>query len=207
MRLSEEQDTLIWNGTTSGKFSCQSAYQILHEQNYPSQPLNKDWNYLWKSKLSNKMKHFLWLASRDRLLTIVHRHKRYMTNDPSCVQCNGSEETVLHLLRHCVTAKRIWEELIPQPDLRRFKEFSDRDWFRLNLQGNFATNLNMVICWPAVFTTTFWALWKSRNAKIFKGKPETTQLILFLIKQQRCDLDYKMNPRSNFQNTLHSLQE
>lgn len=133
-QLSEESDTLLWNETATGLFSCQSAYHTLHRQNYHSLENKRNYIYIWKGKLTNKMKHFLWFVAQDRLLTNSLRYKRHFATDPICVQCNIEEEDVLQIFRYCRTATLIWKEVLTDEDLLRFKTCSDAEWLKKNLQ-------------------------------------------------------------------------
>lgn len=96
---------IIWNVTASGEFSCQSAYKVLHGLNHELPHSSHKWRVIWKSKLSNKLKHFIWLAVQDKLMTNVLRFSINMALDAVCSQCGEVEESVVHMLRHCRTAK------------------------------------------------------------------------------------------------------
>lgn len=100
------------------------------------------------------MKHFLWLATKDRLLTNSLSYKRRMATEPLCVQCKNSEEDVLHIFRDCKPAKLIWKEIMTDGELQRFNSLSDAQWFKWNLQNHLESSLNTEVCWAATFTTT-----------------------------------------------------
>lgn len=175
IRLTDALDNVLWNVTATEVFSCQSAYQSLHRQSHATFSRNPNWNCIWKSKLTNKMKHFLWLSAHDRLLTNSTRFKRKMSTDPMCHQCGQGEETTLHIVRHHRCAKRIWKEILQPQMMNTFEGILDSSWFISNLQGSFDMKFNSNACWPAVFTATIWTLWKSRNSSIFRGKPDSIQ--------------------------------
>lgn len=90
--LTNAQDTLLWNETRTGKFTCQSTYKTLDKQIHievTRRCAGVNWKVLWKRKLTNKIKHFLWLAIQDKLLANSIGCKRQMSTNPFCVQCTG----------------------------------------------------------------------------------------------------------------------
>lgn len=107
IQLSEEQDKIMWNETTSGMFNCQFAHHTLYKQEYSLNHQRSDWDCIWKSKITNKFKHFLWLAIQDRLATNSLRFKWKIITDSSCPQCQEGEETIIHILKYFKLAKLI----------------------------------------------------------------------------------------------------
>ncbi|KAL6540841.1 hypothetical protein OROMI_024724 [Orobanche minor] len=197
IQLSSESDKLLWNGTASGLFTCQSAYKVLHQfsiSNDLRQRPDFKWKVLWKSKLPNKFKYFLWLAVQDRLLTNELRYKRNMAPNPYCGICQETNENVLHILRHCTAAKEIWRSILPHSELARLISLPDATWFEENLLSQFDHTLNLNARWPAIFMAVIWSLWKSRNLRIFKGKADSKSRLIFLIKQLGCELQMKLEP-------------
>lgn len=71
-----EEDILIWPLTFNGEYSVRSAYQMLvDDENLPlsssSVPtsVGSVWKKTWKVRVPNKIKHFLWHATKDSLPT------------------------------------------------------------------------------------------------------------------------------------------
>ena len=76
MREAEAKDVLIWPLSPSGSYSVRSAYRMLVEaENFAlpssssSMSSNKIWKKIWKLKVPNKVRHFLWRVARDSLPT------------------------------------------------------------------------------------------------------------------------------------------
>lgn len=63
------------------------------------------------SKFLKNIRHFLLLALQGALLTNLFRHRRHLTNDASCHRCGALEESILHTIRDCPYAARIWLKL------------------------------------------------------------------------------------------------
>jgi hypothetical protein len=61
--------------------------------------INSDvWGKLWKLKLLNVEKNFLWKACHDILPTRSNMFKRKITEFPKCSICGLEDETTLHIL-------------------------------------------------------------------------------------------------------------
>lgn len=61
---------------------------------------------------TSRIKHFLWLVKRQRLLTNSERTRRCLTDNPGCILCGDTQETVLHVLRDYRIAKEVWMKLL-----------------------------------------------------------------------------------------------
>lgn len=70
------------------------------------------WSKLWKIKVPNKMKMFLWIALHDKVLRNVERKRRGLTSDGDCDACHSREETAAHILRDCCHAKETWMTMV-----------------------------------------------------------------------------------------------
>jgi hypothetical protein len=113
-----QDDVLIWRGTTKEVFSVQSVYHMqkeLEEVGKPKsssiQAINIDvWGNLWKLKLLNVEKNFLWKACHDILPTRSNMFKRKITKDPECPICGLEDETTLHILWQCPSTMDVWNE-------------------------------------------------------------------------------------------------
>lgn len=71
---------------------------------------------VWKIKVQQRVKVFLWVMAHGKLLTNLERWRRKMASCSLCERCSRAEEGVLHTIRDCKPAKEVWESLIP-PDL------------------------------------------------------------------------------------------
>lgn len=62
---------------------------------------DKGWRHLWKVQVPQRVRAFLWLAARDRLMINGNRVRRGLASDSRCGGCNGSLEDAVHVLRDC----------------------------------------------------------------------------------------------------------
>lgn len=97
------KDKHSWTLTKHGTFSVKSFYRALCVQQ-ASSPLKKVWNY----KIPLKIKVFLWLLLRGRILTKDNMFKGgWRKGSLNCQFCDKSE-TIQHLFFECPIAKLIW---------------------------------------------------------------------------------------------------
>ncbi|CAN1153234.1 Putative ribonuclease H protein At1g65750 [Linum perenne] len=89
-------DALSWGLEPKGLFSVRSAYLMLSGND--EEASEQLWNRVWKWNGPNKIKHFLWLASHDRLMTNVERNRRHLTNQVSCSRCSLQPEMISHAI-------------------------------------------------------------------------------------------------------------
>lgn len=67
------------------KFSVKSVYGSLMESVNLQHCI--DWNLIWKAALPPRIKHFLWLVTKRRILTNFERARRHMIASRICVAC------------------------------------------------------------------------------------------------------------------------
>ena len=79
----EVADALIWPRTADGVYSVWSAYCLLAATHHQDQPSSSNveagkglWNGIWKLKVPNKVRHFLWRAVHESLSTKCNLHRR-----------------------------------------------------------------------------------------------------------------------------------
>ncbi|CAN1139380.1 Putative ribonuclease H protein At1g65750, partial [Linum perenne] len=86
-RRNSGDDDWIWGCESSGRFTIKSAYNIIcNSEELPSRSI---WRSIWRWSGPNRIRHFLWLAAKDRLLTNAMRARRGMSQDAGCTFCNA----------------------------------------------------------------------------------------------------------------------
>ncbi|MBA0809502.1 hypothetical protein Gohar_025151, partial [Gossypium harknessii] len=60
-----------------------------------------------------RVRFFLWLALKQRLLTNAERARRGLGIDGVCQVCGHGSEDIMHVLRDCPATRDIWNKLIP----------------------------------------------------------------------------------------------
>lgn len=184
-------DTPFWKGSPSGYFSVATAYQLasLPVEN----PMFLDW--VWKLKIPQNLKGFLWLIFHDKLLTNALRMLRGLSKDASCPRCHHHLEDVEHLVRSCMHSKHVWDNLVDRHGCVLNRQGSFLDWFKRNLHPQ----TDVVSNWSLVFAVAIWQIWKDRNRIIFDNIDPSWQKIVYLIYnfvyeiQQAFDLNLHSN--------------
>lgn len=99
-------DAFFWNKAASGCFSIKSAIKLMHDPTLDEE--HPDWKVIWAAKAQNRIKFFLWLALHNRLMCNEVRVARHLSNDMNCPLCHHHPESLLHALRDCLHARKLW---------------------------------------------------------------------------------------------------
>jgi hypothetical protein len=102
-------DLLIWEPAISDTYSAKSAYTWVLDKDDNRLPHDPNWSWIWKLQVSENIRFFVWLIVHGKISNNFIRFNHHMTNDASCPRCGAAEETILHTLRDCPKAKRIWD--------------------------------------------------------------------------------------------------
>ncbi|XP_019172513.1 PREDICTED: uncharacterized protein LOC109167899 [Ipomoea nil] len=96
-------DQLVWKNETSGHFTATSAYGLA--PNDPDAADKAAWENIWKLRVPNRIRTFLWLMKHDRAMTNANRAKRGFTLNDNCWVCPTVVEDIEHVLRRCPKAE------------------------------------------------------------------------------------------------------
>ena len=91
--LSEEGDQIIWAYSSSGKYSVQSLYAVVNFRGISPVFVSS----IWKLPIPPRVQFFLWLLSKNKLLTRDNVAKRRTVNDNTCLLCS-EKESINHLI-------------------------------------------------------------------------------------------------------------
>lgn len=159
----EGSDCMGWL-KVDGAFSVSSAYEVfvgLSKENQWS-----GWKQIWRLRVQQRVKVFVWLATHERLMTNFNRWKRGLTQNPGCSRCNCDKEDVVHMVRDCVASKVVWEAVLPRyPQPNFFSQTSVRDWIHEGLRSDAARRASFG--WKEVMAIVAWCLWRWRNEEVF----------------------------------------
>ena len=106
IKFSEEEDSMIWQFSSKDIYNVQSLYKIINFRGI--QPVLV--SSVWDIKIPPRVQYFLWLLSKNKLLTRDNLGKRRKVEDSTCLFCN-EQESLNHLFFDCVVAKQLWEVL------------------------------------------------------------------------------------------------
>lgn len=92
-------DEISWLKLGSRKFEVSSTDAL--EENWSQDALLRGWSLIWKLRVQQRIKDFLWLVSHDRLLTNFARWHWGMSVTNECSRCNNVKEDTMHVIRDC----------------------------------------------------------------------------------------------------------
>ncbi|CAL1400097.1 unnamed protein product [Linum trigynum] len=151
------------------------------------------WKAIWKWDGPNRIRHFLWLAFHDRLMTNCERKRRRICVHDTCELCKAAPESSEHVLRHCVMAAQVWQAL-GISDSTLTIGLNMTDWMARNLKDSKSGLL---------FGVAAWYLWKRRNEWIFNNKHQETQTLIQRIQSWTNTI---REAQSN-EKDIHTLQQ
>lgn len=133
------------------------------------------WKILWHLDLPERLKVFLWKCARGILPVKLGLSTRLHRLSPICRLCESFEESLDHLFLQCAVNQPIWRNT-PFRVTNTAQSFQDwlMDWVigltaSTNEKDRFFT-----------FIGTLWAIWKTRNAKVFSATPFLSSTALAL---------------------------
>ena len=172
--LSEEEDHIVWNYTSSGRYEVQSLYAVISFRGVAPIYVSS----VWKLRIPPRVQFFLWLVSNNRVLTRDNLAKRREVSDPTCLLCNEME-SVTHLFFECCVAKLVWSSISDLLGVNLGESFESVAHLWLANKRHELTN---------VFSSSvIWSIWKLRNEICFQGVPWTgiRRLLLMVVKMTR----------------------
>ncbi|KAB5548042.1 hypothetical protein DKX38_011448 [Salix brachista] len=173
-----EEDGIIWNHTSSGRFSIASAWDLLRAH----RPTTNMQYILWHPLHVPRLSFILWLASQGRLSTKDRVHTVNM-EDGSCKLCNQATETHEHLFFQCLFSAQVWQTVnnkakmhwpsLPWADLLQWA------MSRVKKKGGINNHIGSLL-----LSSTVYHLWQERNRRIFCDHHKASQAISADIYQQ-----------------------
>ena len=112
------------------------------------------WRRLWKMKVPNKIKIFLWHACSEALPTRCNLLWRKVLDDPTCPRCGIESESTLHALWECSQLRSVWDKVFGwiRKDYPSVSQVTD-------LVAFIAEHANQL----DLFATISWFIWGQRN--------------------------------------------
>ncbi|KAL7214682.1 hypothetical protein ACSBR1_026965 [Camellia fascicularis] len=156
-------DKPCWKGSHNGGFTSAAAYDIIVGKDQHV----GDWKWLWKLRIPQKLKGFLWVVLNGRLFTNDMRMRRGLTNDSNCISCNNMED-LNHVLRTCPQAGELWASVFNTQWYLRMLNTPLLDWIIVNAKNK--TPYSNYISFGTIFIVALWRVWTNRNKKIFENK-------------------------------------
>ena len=96
----EVEDKHIWRLSSNGQYSAKLAYEGF----FLGSTLFGPWERIWKSWAPPKCRFFVWLVAHNKCWTVDRLARHGLPHPEFCPLCDQEEETIDHLLVHCVFA-------------------------------------------------------------------------------------------------------
>jgi hypothetical protein len=122
-----------------------------------------NWLCIWKLKIPQKMKVFLWRMARGCLPTRQRLQQKGVNCSDRCVFCQSNFENDWHIFFGCEKAKEIWEEAGLWSIIDGLIDTAEGFvtlFFQLLLQLSQHQIINLVL--------GLWCIWKRRNEKLWE---------------------------------------
>jgi hypothetical protein len=110
-----QRDKLIWHPSNTSIFTMWSANHLaversetLHEESSCRITRKNVWESIWKWKIPNAAKMFVWKVCKNILPTKDNPMRWKVTQEACCLICNGSVEMAKHILWECPSAQDVW---------------------------------------------------------------------------------------------------
>ncbi|KAJ1412101.1 Ribonuclease H superfamily [Sesbania bispinosa] len=170
----DREDSLIWKLSKDGRYSVKSAYYHITENMVDNShyKVQGDWKTLWKLKVPNCVKLFLWRLLRGCLPTRMNLQCKGVSCPATCAFCESALENEWHVFFGCMNSIACWQkagmwQLLEQP-VSVSEGFQETAFFLLSsLQYNMKHKFAMVL----------WSLWKQRNEKVWEGVGITSVVV------------------------------
>lgn len=173
---SDATDSLYWS--TNGKFMFKKAYwKALGLKRNSNQSFDYAWKNLWKMKIYEKWKIFVWKLIQNALSTKDNLRRMGITTDMLCPLRNHAEESLAHIFRDWTIKQRLWQACplgvnvtwdVHIPITQQIK-----DWIRY-LTKEEGSNSHRLILQPYSAASGY----KEMKKKIFRGQSINPDIIL-----------------------------
>ena len=109
----QSEDTIIWHYDRRGQYLVKSGYQVAFNHKHQGIPncsnLNPShWSVIWKLKIPEKVKIFLWRAAKDILPTAENLWRKRVLQEATCLVCTRQLENSAHALLDYKIARKVW---------------------------------------------------------------------------------------------------
>lgn len=101
--LSSSPDTLRWCLNSNKKYTTKSLYRAILFRG----ALDERLQFVWRCPCPMKLKHFIWLALRDKIQSCEQLKLKGWVGSENCLLC-GNKETTDHIIFDCPMATFVW---------------------------------------------------------------------------------------------------
>eukprot|EP00253_Pinus_taeda_P031278 PITA_31278 len=174
IRVRQGKDILRWGNSMKGTFTTKEAYYLMDSQNRGDE--NVEWKTIWEANWWLKVTIFIWLATKNKILTWDRIQKKGFNGPSRCYLCNNDTETRDHLLVRCPYTEKLWllaKRLFKKPGTNS-REFNDLifNWSKETFGCRVIQR-----AWNLISPFILWMIWKERNRRIFQNSAKNPEVI------------------------------
>lgn len=158
--LNEDPDILNWSLNSNKRFTTKSLYRAITFR----WVWDTSMQMIWSCPCPMRMKHFLWLAMRDRIQSCEQLKQKGWDGSESCLLCDV-KETTKHILFDCPMASFVWCICRDAFDWGVIPKNFDDFFLLINHM-----NHKMIRAMTALLAAICWVLWTTRNNMIFRSQ-------------------------------------
>ena len=101
-------DCFRWDPSGTS-YTVKAPYHQICNSDHPM-PIWTQWKIAWKSKTLPKIKFFIWVLLKGKVLTSDNLKKRGILGPSRCPNYQAAEETIQHLFINCSFTTACWKE-------------------------------------------------------------------------------------------------
>jgi ribonuclease HI len=137
-------------------------YQILC--NFQPSDDRTNWKEIWKLKVPERVRHFIWILHYDRLLTNYNKSRMGFGSSMCGYCCNVVEDT-LHVMRDCPLAMSLWLNVVHWSARGNFFMGDLKHWINFNMSNE--VGWNNEVDWKNYWAIACHCLWYWRNKELY----------------------------------------
>lgn len=156
--LTDSEDTILWNYDSKGVYTVKSFYNIVNFRGV----LPTNIPVIWKFKIPPRIQIFLWLLTKNKLLTRDNLQKRQNVDDATCLFCK-EPESIHHLFFDCVVSVELWRVISDMSNYtNELTSVAMLEWWTRNCNRTADVMFH---------SAALWTLWRYRNDMCFNHVP------------------------------------
>lgn len=162
-------DRITWSSSLSGNFDMKEVYKLAVIEMDGMFTGNFDGSWIWKVPTIPKIKCYLWQCHHNSIPVWSILAARGMHVTLQCHFCEGSAETIMHVLKDYCVAQNLWTSLFPPMSNSLLFSLHLNDWLWMNC-CKLDTHSSLGIRWGIIFSFGVWTLWLHRNRVLFRNE-------------------------------------
>ncbi|KAF7835714.1 putative ribonuclease H protein [Senna tora] len=91
------EDKVTWKYSGDGEFSVKITFEALNIMDEVGCS-DANWKKIWNQRGPQRVKTFLWLLMKGKLLPNTQRVRRRLTDDDKCSRCRMEAEAIIHMI-------------------------------------------------------------------------------------------------------------